>query len=118
MRKIRKGETPCGTSCFPARCLIKERKQLHLTEHRKWLEDQHRAGRVLFSGPTSDRSYGIYVAASLSAAEKLAAQDPITLKASAPWKSWNGTPPRVPLDGHTIADRERMATEVGGVKMN
>ena len=32
----------------------KENKQLHLPEHRQWLEDQHRSGRVLFSGPTSD----------------------------------------------------------------
>jgi uncharacterized protein YciI len=56
----------------------KENKELHLPEHRQWLEDQHRAGRVLFSGPTSDRSVGIYVvlAASLNDAEKLAAQDP------------------------------------------
>ena len=70
-----------------------ERKQLHLPEHRKWLEDQHRAGRVLFSGPTSDRSVGIYVvlAASLNDAEKLAAQTPITSTASAGWKFWSRT---------------------------
>jgi uncharacterized protein YciI len=27
-----------------------ENKQLHYEEHRQWLDDQHRAGRLLFSG--------------------------------------------------------------------
>src|ERR1043165_8583074 len=26
--------------------------------HRQWLEDQHRGGRLLFSGPTTDRGGG------------------------------------------------------------
>jgi uncharacterized protein YciI len=49
----------------------------HYEEHRKWLDDQHRAGRMLFSGPTSDRAYGIYVllAGSLEEAKSIAAQD-------------------------------------------
>jgi uncharacterized protein YciI len=93
-----------------------ERKQRHLPEHRKWLEDQHRAGRVLFSGPTSDRSVGIYVvlAGSLSDAEKLAAQDPdhvrgIGAMAVLEWNAHRA----FRLDGPTIADIERMATEGG-----
>jgi uncharacterized protein YciI len=53
-------------------------KQLHYEEHRQWLDDQHRAGRLLFSGPTTDGAYGIYMmlAASLSEAQTIAAQDP------------------------------------------
>ena len=93
----------------------KENKQLHLPEHRKWLEDQHRAGRVLFSGPTSDRSYGIYVvlAASLAEAEKLAAQDPDHVRGIGTMEvlEWNAHR-AFRLDGLTIADIERMATEV------
>lgn len=92
----------------------KENKQLHLPEHRKWLEDQHRAGRVLFSGPTSDRSYGIYVvlAASLSDAEKLAAQDPDHVRGIGTMEvlEWNAHR-AFRLDGATIADIECMARE-------
>lgn len=53
-------------------------KQSHYDEHRQWLDDQHRAGRLLFSGPTTDGSFGIYImlAATLSEAENIAAQDP------------------------------------------
>ena len=55
-----------------------EAKQTHYEEHRQWLDDQHRAGRLLFSGPTTDGGYGIYImlASSLTEAEKIAAQDP------------------------------------------
>jgi uncharacterized protein len=55
-----------------------EQTQQSHAAHMDWLLEQHRAGRVLFSGPTSDRSYGIYVlrAASKAEAEVLAAQDP------------------------------------------
>jgi uncharacterized protein len=53
-------------------------KQRNYEEHRRWLDDQHRAGRLLFSGPTTDGRFGIYVmlAASLDEAKSLAAQDP------------------------------------------
>ena len=55
-----------------------ESKQQHYEEHRQWLDDQHQAGRLLFSGPTADRAYGIYImlASSKSEAERIAAQDP------------------------------------------
>src|SRR5947199_10594872 len=54
-----------------------ESKQLYYEEHRKWLDDQHRLGRLLFSGPTSDRAYGIYImlAKSKSEAERIAVRD-------------------------------------------
>ena len=100
---------------FPPRPNQKENKQLHLPEHRKWLEDQHRAERVLFSGPTSDRSYGIYIvlAASLADAEKLAAQHPDHVRGIGTMEvlEWNAHR-AFRLDGLTIADIERMATEV------
>lgn len=55
-----------------------EDKQRNYEEHRQWLDDQHRAGRLLFSGPTTDGRYGVYImlAASLEEAKSLAAQDP------------------------------------------
>lgn len=53
-------------------------KETNYEAHRRWLDDQHRAGRLLFSGPTTDGAYGIYVmlAASLDEAKAVAAQDP------------------------------------------
>ena len=33
-----------------------ELKQRNYDDHRNWLEEQHRSGRLLFSGPTSDRA--------------------------------------------------------------
>jgi uncharacterized protein len=55
-----------------------EDKQKNYEEHRQWLDDQHRAGRLLFSGPTTDGGYGVYVmlAASLDEAKTVAASDP------------------------------------------
>lgn len=92
----------------------KENKKLHLPEHRSWLEEQHRSGRVLFSGPTSDLSYGIYVvlAASLSEAKKLAAQDPDHVRgiSSTEVLEWNAHR-AFRLNDPTIADVEDMAKE-------
>jgi uncharacterized protein YciI len=53
-------------------------KQRNYEDHRQWLDDQHKAGRLLFSGPTTDGGYGIYVmlASSLEEAKSIAAQDP------------------------------------------
>jgi uncharacterized protein YciI len=44
------------------------------------MKQQHEAGKILFSGPTTDRKYGVYVirAADRNEAEKLAASDPYT----------------------------------------
>ncbi len=51
-----------------------------LDQHLVWMKRQHDAGKILFSGPTTDRKYGVYVirAASKSEAEQLAATDPYT----------------------------------------
>src|SRR5215813_13169959 len=55
-----------------------ESQKQNYEEHRQWLDDQHQAGRLLFSGPTADRAYGIYImlASSKNEADRLAAQDP------------------------------------------
>jgi uncharacterized protein YciI len=55
-----------------------EAKQKNYEDHRQWLDDQHKAGRLLFSGPTTDGAFGVYVmlAENLDAAKALAATDP------------------------------------------
>ena len=47
-------------------------------EHLAWMERQHQSGKVLFSGPTPDRSIGIYVvkAGSYDEARALVDTDP------------------------------------------
>ncbi len=47
-------------------------------EHLAWMEKQHTEGKVLFSGPTPDRSTGIYVvkAGSYDEAKDLVDTDP------------------------------------------
>ena len=90
----------------------KERQQRNYEAHRQWLDEQHRTGRLLFSGPTVDRSYGIYImlAASKGDAERLAAQDPHHARGirSMEVLEWNARR-AFRLDGPTIADVERMA---------
>ena len=105
----------CGISCSHARGPEKEEsKQLYYEEHRKWLDDQHRLGQLLFSGPTSDRAYGIYImlAKSKSEAERIAAQDPHHVRGIRTMEvlEWNAHR-AFRLDGPTIADVERMASE-------
>ena len=88
-----------------------ESKQQNYEEHRQWLDDQHRAGRLLFSGPTSDRAYGIYIllASNLAEAKALAGQDPHHLKGIRTMEvlEWN-VHRAFRLDG-TIADIEKLA---------
>ena len=89
-----------------------ELKQRNYDDHRDWLEQQHRAGRLLFSGPTSDRAYGIYVmlASSLSEAKALAAQDPHHARGIRTMEVLEWAPHRAfRMDGATIADVEAMA---------
>ncbi len=96
---------------------MEEAKRLNYEDHRVWLDDQHRAGRLLFSGPTSDRDYGIYVmlASSLDEAETIAAQDPHHAKGIRTMEVLEWNPHRAfRLDGATIADVERMATRPAG----
>lgn len=89
-----------------------EEKQRNYEEHRQWLDEQHRAGRLLFSGPTTDGSYGIYVmlAESLDEAKAVAAQDPhhargIRQMEVLEWRAHRA----FRLDGPTISDLEQMA---------
>jgi uncharacterized protein YciI len=50
-----------------------------LPEHRVWQREHHEDGIVLFSGPTADRSAGIYVlrARSLDEARQIVDTDPL-----------------------------------------
>jgi uncharacterized protein YciI len=61
---------------------LKSREQwtVGLDQHLVWMKQQHDAGIILFSGPTTDRKFGIYVirADSKDEAEKIAASDPYT----------------------------------------
>jgi uncharacterized protein YciI len=52
-----------------------------LDDHLVWMRAQHEAGTILFSGPSSDRKYGIYVikADSRAEAEAIASGDPYTV---------------------------------------
>ena len=51
-----------------------------LDQHLVWMKQQHDTGKILFSGPTTDRQFGIYVirADSKDDAEKIAGSDPYT----------------------------------------
>jgi uncharacterized protein YciI len=87
-------------------------KQLNYEEHRRWLDDQHRAGRLLFSGPTTDGTYGIYVmlAASLEEAKAVAGQDPHHARGIRQMEVLEWRPHRaLRLSGPTIADIEKLA---------
>jgi uncharacterized protein YciI len=90
----------------------KEIIQTHYEEHRQWLEDQHKAGHMLFSGPTSDRAYGIYVllASSLEKARSIAAQDSHHSRGLRTMDVLEWDPRRAfRMDKFTIADVEEMA---------
>jgi uncharacterized protein YciI len=87
-------------------------KDRNYEAHRQWLDDQHRAGRLLFSGPTTDGAYGIYVmlAASLDEAKAVAAQDPhhiegIRRMEVREWRAHRA----FRLTGPTVAELEKMA---------
>lgn len=89
-----------------------ESKQTHYEEHRQWLDDQHRAGRLLFSGPTTDGAYGVYimVASSLTEAETIAAQDPHHLRGIREMQVLEWRAHRAfQLNGPSIAELEQLA---------
>jgi uncharacterized protein YciI len=91
-----------------------ESKQEHYDEHHRWLEEQHKAGRLLFSGPTTDGVYGIYImlAASLEEAKALAATDSHHARGIRAMEVLEWRPHRAfRMDKLTIADVERMARE-------
>ena len=84
----------------------------HYEEHRQWLDDQHRAGRMLFSGPTTDGAYGIYVllAASVAEAKSIAAQDCHHARGLRTMEVLEWNPRRAfRLDKFSIADVEKLA---------
>ena len=66
-----------------------------LDDHLVWMKKQHDAGNILFSGPTKDRQFGIYVirADARSEAEQIAASDPYTAA---------GLPPSIYTNGKCI----------------
>ena len=87
-------------------------KQRHYEEHRQWLDDQHKAGRLLFSGPTTDGGYGVYImlAANLDEAKSIAATDPhhargIRKMEVLEWRAHRA----FRLDGPSIAEVEKLA---------
>ena len=91
-----------------------EEREERLEPHRGWLDAQHRAGRMLFSGPSTDGVYGIYVliAESLDAAQRLANEDPYHAHGDREaqvleWRAHRS----LRLDGLTIADIEAMAAD-------
>ena len=59
---------------------VADREQImaKIDEHLTWMRSQHTASNVLFSGPTADRSLGIYViaASSREEAKAIAETDP------------------------------------------
>jgi hypothetical protein len=89
-----------------------EDKQRNYEEHRQWLDDQHQAGRLLFSGPTTDGAYGVYVmlASSLAEARAIAAQDPHHVRGIRQMEVLEWRAHRAfRLSGPTIGDVEEMA---------
>jgi uncharacterized protein YciI len=60
--------------------LARDQWTTSLDTHLAWMEDQHKNGTILLSGPTPDRSLGIYLikAESRADGERIAASDPYT----------------------------------------
>jgi uncharacterized protein YciI len=89
-----------------------EEKERNYEAHRQWLDEQHRAGRLLFSGPTTDGAYGVYImlASSLDEAKAVAAQDPHHVKGVREMEVREWRAHRAfRLNGPSIADIEKMA---------
>ena len=87
-------------------------KQRNYEEHRQWLDDQHRAGRLLFSGPTTDGRFGVYVmlAADLDEAKKIAGTDPHHVRGIREMEVLEWRAHRAfRLDGPSIAEVENIA---------
>ena len=87
-------------------------KEANYEAHRQWLDDRHRAGRLLFSGPTTDGRFGVYVmlAANLDEAKALAATDPHHLRGIRRMEVLEWRAHRAfGLNGPGIADVEKMA---------
>jgi uncharacterized protein YciI len=84
----------------------------HYEEHRLWLDAQHQAGRMLFSGPTRDSTYGIYIllAGSLEEAKAIAGEDSHHSRGLRSMEVLEWNPRRAfRMDRFTIDDVERLA---------
>jgi uncharacterized protein len=61
---------------------VKPREEwtVDLDQHLSWMKQRHESGNIIFSGPTHDRKFGVYVirAGSRDEAEKIASSDPYT----------------------------------------
>jgi uncharacterized protein YciI len=59
----------------------REQRRTPLDTHLQWMREQHNAGKILLSGPSPDRTLGIYLirADTRSEAEKIASGDPYTV---------------------------------------
>jgi uncharacterized protein len=66
---------------FRRNVLPRDQWTVTLAEHLVWMKEQHRLGHILLSGPTPDRSTGMYLirAGSLDEAKEIAAGDPYTV---------------------------------------
>lgn len=87
-------------------------KRTHYDEHRLWLEEQHKSGRLLFSGPTTDGAYGIYImlASNLEEAKAIAAQDSHHQRGIRTMEVLEWDPRRAfRMDQYTIANVENLA---------
>jgi len=58
----------------------RDQRTVTLDQHLVWMKQQHQDGKILFSGPTTYRKYGVYVirAGSKDEAARIAASDPYT----------------------------------------
>jgi uncharacterized protein YciI len=88
-----------------------EEKQKNYEDHRQWLDDQHKAGRLLFSGPTTDGAFGVYVmlAKDLAEAKALAGTDPHHQRGIREMQVLEWRAHRAFRLDRTIADVEKMA---------
>ena len=68
-------------------------KQRNYEAHRQWLDDQHRAGRLLSRADHRRRLRHLcHAGIEPGRSQGLAAKTRTTLAASAKWKFWNGAP--------------------------
>ena len=99
------------------RSAVKPREEWTVTldQHLVWMKQQHEAGRIVLSGPTPDRKYGMYLirAGSRDEAERLAATDPYTAAGCTTFerssgrstRSWGRGPSRPRASERPTADR-------------
>src|SRR5215831_10284590 len=85
-----------------------ESQKQNYEEHRQWLDDQHRAGRLLFSGPTADRAYGIYIMLASSKSEAHRGSRPASRERHSKYGSVGMEPPSG-LSAERPHDRGRRA---------